>query len=95
MNKSFAQLVKEDLIKALSVIENNELIGICNAIESDLSYYFINSSRPGLFSKFFYNKHYSMLKPYWWPLDKEGQKQRILFVKELIKQLENRISKYE
>ena len=36
-----------------------------------------------------------MLKPYWWPLDKEGQKQRILFVKELIKQLENRISKYE
>ena len=89
----------EYLKEALTILQQdkNYLPGICSALYvviSDLTeYYYVRdfflAQRPTILSKFWWNRNYRSKAVYWWPLNKEGNEQRIKFLQHLIKKLED------
>jgi len=48
----------------------------------------LQQRRPSFFSKFYWNKSYHKLgNAFWWPINNEGNEQRIKFLKHLINKL--------
>lgn len=93
-NERRIEILKQSIVYLKQRQTWDEYPGICKTFyhlpgwEHDSIDYYFKSKRPGLFSKFFWNRYYRPFNPYWWTQDEAGFKQRVKFLEYLIKKLE-------